>query len=199
MKTFLIYSKIENNYSFCCTLEKGLLFIQIVWLAYLYTCKTIMTQKQPKCYKKSYFEMKIKLIYIVTNLPRGPWATSLTWKTLPSKKKLEQSYYTSRLVKSHYNLPLKRSLAFHFNKIESPLLKDALSQVWFKLAWWIWKRFLNVLKYFAIISPEKKSKLESPLCAKFLLNWSSGSREEDKNMKDFQWWQQTNFDQKCSL
>ena len=44
-----------------------------------------MTRKQTKCYKKSHFEMKIKLIYIVTNLPRGPWANRLHEKHFLAK------------------------------------------------------------------------------------------------------------------
>ena len=37
-------------------------------------------------------------------------------------------------------LPLEKIGALHLNKIESPLPKDALCQVWLKLANWFWKR-----------------------------------------------------------
>ena len=32
------------------------------------------------------------------------------------------------------NLPLEKSVALHLDKLESPLPKDALCQVWLKLA-----------------------------------------------------------------
>ena len=51
----------------------------------------------------------------------GPWATSSSEKHSLAKNKLEQIYdYTSRLVKIHYNLPLKRSVILHLKKIECP-------------------------------------------------------------------------------
>ena len=37
-------------------------------------------------------------------------------------------------------LPLEKDGALHFNKLESPLPKDALCQVWLKLAQWFWRR-----------------------------------------------------------
>ena len=46
-------------------------------------------------------------------------------------------------------LPLEKGRAIHLNKLESPLPKDALYQVWLKLAQWFWRRrFLNFVKYF---------------------------------------------------
>ena len=43
-----------------------------------------------------------------------------------------------------YYLPLEKRMALHLNKFESPPTKDALCQVWFKLAQWFWRRFLNI-------------------------------------------------------
>ena len=37
-------------------------------------------------------------------------------------------------------LPLEKGVALHLNKLKSPLLKDALCQVWLKLAKWFWNR-----------------------------------------------------------
>ena len=37
-------------------------------------------------------------------------------------------------------LPLEKSGALHLNKLESPSPKDALCQVWLKLAQWFWRR-----------------------------------------------------------
>ena len=46
-----------------------------------------------------------------------------------------------------YYLPLERGGGFHLNKFESPSPKDALCQVWLKLAQWFWRRrFLNFFK-----------------------------------------------------
>ena len=39
-----------------------------------------------------------------------------------------------------YNLPLKKGVALHFNEHKSPLLKNALCQVWLKLAQWFLRR-----------------------------------------------------------
>ena len=45
-----------------------------------------------------------------------------------------------------YYLPLEKGVTFRLNKFESPPLKDALCQVWLKLARWFWRR--RFLKYF---------------------------------------------------
>ena len=37
-------------------------------------------------------------------------------------------------------LPLEKGAALHLNKLESPSPKDALCQVWLKLAQWFWRR-----------------------------------------------------------
>ena len=39
-----------------------------------------------------------------------------------------------------YYLPLENVVAFHLNKLESPPPKNALCQVWLKLAQWFWRR-----------------------------------------------------------
>ena len=69
-------------------------------------------------------------------------------------------------------LPLEKGGALHFQKLEFPLPKDALCQVWLKLAQWFWRRrFLNFIIYFSLFRnyhpPEKGTalhlnKLESP-------------------------------------
>jgi hypothetical protein len=40
-------------------------------------------------------------------------------------------------------LPLERGYPLSLNKLESPLSKDDLCQVWLKLAHWFWRRFFN--------------------------------------------------------
>ena len=50
----------------------------------------------------------------------------------------------------HNYLPLEKGVALHLNKLESPSLKDALCQVWLKLAQWFWRRiFLKVIIVFS--------------------------------------------------
>ena len=83
-------------------------------------------------------------------------------------------------------------MVLHLNKLESPSPKDALCQVWLKLARWFWRRglfyFVNVFSLFHTYLPLEKSgalhlnKHESPstndaLCQVWL-NWPSGSGEE---------------------
>ena len=69
-------------------------------------------------------------------------------------------------------LPLQKSGALYLNKIESPSSKDALCQVWLKLARWFWRRrflnFINVFSLFRNYLPLEKggalhlNKLEFP-------------------------------------
>ena len=70
------------------------------------------------------------------------------------------------------NLPLEKGAALHLNKLESPSPKDALCQVWLKLAHWFWRRrvfnFFTVFSLFRSYVPLEKgaalhlNKLESP-------------------------------------
>ena len=69
-------------------------------------------------------------------------------------------------------LPMKKDRALHLNKLESPSPKDALCQVWLKLAQWFWRRrflnFVNVFSLFRNYLPLEKdrslylNKLEFP-------------------------------------
>ena len=48
-------------------------------------------------------------------------------------------------------LPLDKGGALHLNKLESISPKDALCQVWLKLALWFWRRrFLNLVDVFSL-------------------------------------------------
>ena len=70
-------------------------------------------------------------------------------------------------------LPLGNGGTLHLNKQEFPSPKDALCQVWLKLAQWFWRRrffnFVNVFSLFRNYLPLEKggalhlNKLESPL------------------------------------
>ena len=82
--------------------------------------------------------------------------------------------------KKHYSLD-KNSMVPHLNKLKSPSPKDALCQVWLKLAQWFWRRIFDSLlyyRYFVIFSPWERAvsfiiKLEShspkDACAKVWL------------------------------
>ena len=84
----------------------------------------------------------------------------------------------------------------HLNKLESPLPKDALCQLWLKLPQWVYveKKILKCCHcIFAIVSIWKKKPRTSVnkmnyfhikrFCDKFGWNWSSDSWEEDENVK----------------
>ena len=70
-------------------------------------------------------------------------------------------------------LPLETCGPLHLNKLEFPSHKDALCQVWLKLAQWFWRRrffnFVNVFSLFSNYLPLEQvialhlNKLESPL------------------------------------
>ena len=70
------------------------------------------------------------------------------------------------------NLPLEMGWVLHLNKLESPSPKDALCQVWLKMALWFWRRrllnFVNVFSLFHNYLPLEYggvlhlNKLESP-------------------------------------
>ena len=48
-------------------------------------------------------------------------------------------------------LSLEKGVALHLNKFESPSPKDALFQVWLKLAQWFWRRiFFNFVNIFSL-------------------------------------------------
>ena len=45
---------------------------------------------------------------------------------------------------------MEKLVVLHLNKLESPSLKDALCQVWLKLALWFWRRFFNFFNVFSL-------------------------------------------------
>ena len=54
------------------------------------------------------------------------------------------------LFHNYMYLPLKKDVAHHLNKLDSPSSKDALCQVWLKIAQWFWRRFLNFVNVFLL-------------------------------------------------
>ena len=91
-------------------------------------------------------------------------------------------------------------MALHLKKHDLPSPKDALCQLWLKLAQWILRRrflkfvivFLLFRYYFSLEKDGpfiwKNLKPQHPrmLCAKFGYNWPCGSWEEDENVKSLQ-------------
>ena len=87
------------------------------------------------------------------------------------EKKIFFNFVNVFLLLLNY-LPLEKGGALHLIKLKSPLPKDALSQVWLKLAQWFWRRiflnFLNVFSLFRNYLPLEEgralhlNKLESP-------------------------------------
>ena len=50
-----------------------------------------------------------------------------------------------------YYLLLEMGVILHLIKLESPSPKDALCQVWLKLAQWFWRRFLNFINVILLL------------------------------------------------
>ena len=111
------------------------------------------------------------------------------------------------------NLPMEKCWALHLNKLESPLRKDALCQVWLKLAQgFLRKRFLKFINVFSLFRnylPLKKgmalhlNKLESTspkdtLCQVWLklALWFWRKRWKCEKFTDRRW---TKSDQKSSF
>ena len=60
------------------------------------------------------------------------------------------SYHWIREEKPHHYL-YENWMVLHLNKHESTSLKDALCQVWLKLAQWFWRRrFFNIVNVFSL-------------------------------------------------
>ena len=56
------------------------------------------------------------------------------------EKKIFFLNFVNVFLLSGYHLPLEYSVSLHFNKLESPLHKYALCQVWLKFAQWFLSR-----------------------------------------------------------
>ena len=117
--------------------------------------------------------MRIGWFLIWTNLnplhPRKLWAKiGWNWPSGFGEEEFLISSMNFSLLRNY--LPLEKGRAGHLNKLEYPSLKDALGQVWLKLAQWFWRRrfFYVVNVFFAF------SKL-FPLCKgqgpSFEQNW----------------------------
>ena len=87
-------------------------------------------------------------------------------------KSLNKYDYIITLIKRRKKKLYEKLLVLHLQKFESPSPKDALCQVWVKLAQWFWLRgffnFINVFWLFQNYLPLEKgralhlNKIESP-------------------------------------
>ena len=87
-------------------------------------------------------------------------------------KSLNKYDYIITLIQKIKKKLYENLLVLHINKLESPSPKDALCQVWLKLAQWFWRRrffnFINVFSLFHNYLPLERggalhlNKLESP-------------------------------------
>ena len=86
---------------------------------------------------------------------------------------LEKIFKFRQCISLYHNyVPLEKGGAL--NKLESPLPKDALCQVWLKLAQWFWRKrlwnFVNVFSLFRNNLPiEKSATLHFKTCIPFTL------------------------------
>ena len=94
-------------------------------------------------------------------------------------------------------LPLEKGGTLGMNKLESPSPKDALCQVWLKLAQWFWRRrFLNFVNVFSLFRYYLPLEKDGPFMwtnlnflnqrmfyAKFRWNWLNCTRKEYENVK----------------
>ena len=60
-----------------------------------------------------------------------------------------KNFFSIFLLFRNY-LSFEKGVALHLNKLEFPLPKDALCQVWLKLAQRFWRRFLNFVNVFSL-------------------------------------------------
>ena len=72
---------------------------------------------------------------IVTDKTRGPCATSSPEKTVQINKHMIIKWHWLREEKKNYLL-FENWMVLHLNKLGSPSPKDALCQIWLKLAQW---------------------------------------------------------------
>ena len=144
--------------------------------------------------------MRIYWFFIWTNLnPLHPrmLCANFGWNWLSGSGEEDFFNFVNVFSLFRYYLPLEKGGALHLNKLESPLPKDVLCQVWLKLAQWFWRRRLFISSmYFHYLCNYLPLEKAGPfiwtnlnplhprmLCAKFGWNWPSGSGEEDENVK----------------
>ena len=127
-------------------------FIEQTWIPFTQGCFV------PSLFEIDLVDFKILLMYFRIFLIISPWkkAGPFIWTNLnPLHRKMhcvkfgwnwlsgsEEEYFLNfvNLFSLFLNyLPLEKGGALHLNKTESPSPKDALCQVWLKMAQWFWR------------------------------------------------------------
>ena len=70
-------------------------------------------------------------------------------------------------------------MVLHLNKLQSPSPKDALCQVWLKLAKWFWRRFLNFVNVFSLFGNYLSLEKGGVLYLNIFNNLESPSPEDE--------------------
>ena len=107
------------------------------WAPKLFVYAKIYKDKRPMghiAHLRKQFKSINTYDYIITliNLEKKPLLTS--WELIGSS--FEQTVFS--LIRNY--LPSEKGGDLHMHKLESPWPKDALCQVWLKLAQWFWRR-----------------------------------------------------------
>ena len=132
-------------------------------------CRSWKDLKQPRIrHVLVTYSMYFSQFRYYQNLEKGV-ALHLNKLECPSSKdallqvwlKLDGWFWRRRFLKNFVNvfslfcnfIPVEKGEALHLNKLESPLPKDALCQVWWKWTQWLWRRwFLKDFNVFFAIS-----------------------------------------------
>ena len=94
--------------------------------------------------------MRIYWFFIWTNLnPLHPrmLCAKFGWNWLSGSGEEDIFNLVNGFSQFHNYLPLEKGGALYLNKLESPSPKDALCQVWLKLAHWFWRRSWKCEKF----------------------------------------------------
>ena len=132
-----------------------------------------------------FFSFLLIAVFVPENNTRGPWATLLTWENSLNHYIIEEDFLISSMYFHYFVIisPWKKGRALHLNKLESPSAKDALCQVWLKLAQWFWRRRWNVK---SLERRQRRQRRQRRTTNKFWsekLTWAFGSGELKRRMR----------------
>ena len=151
--------------------------LRILYKSRIHLSKAIITYKSWNWLSSSGEDFQISWMYfcnfVIISLWKKVWPFNINKpKSSSSMVAFYQSlveigpiYILSMYIHFHNYLPLEKGRALHLNKFESPSLKDALWQVWLKLAQWFWRRkiFKIIQCFFAISLLSFLGKGQGPL------------------------------------
>ena len=179
-----------------------IIFFRIWKIIYTSNYENVKIAKKPKTKRKKIIIKKGIFLYFLEkgvsfHLNKPKHAPFQIWLKLAHSSEEEDFKNFVNIFSLFQNyLPLEKGLALHLNKLEFPLPKHALFQIWLKFAMRICckedsKTLSMYFRYFVIISLWKKAWPFIELtwfpnylcanmpCAKCGCNWSISSAEED--------------------